>query len=93
MGEFFEQARFANEGVGAMLEADRATDGAIVSRGYERAHCRVPLPEQFDQLEAVKAWHLQIGDDEVWLEAGSQGETIRPVFSLPCDSNLEIGGQ
>ncbi len=59
--------------------------GAVVVRGYDRADRRIRSTEELDQSEAVEAWHLQISDDQVGLDSGSQGETIQPVSRLPGD--------
>lgn len=65
-----EQSPFADESVRAVLEACRIANRAFVGGGHDRAHSRIRLTEEFDQLEAVMARHLKIRDDEVGLEEG-----------------------
>ena len=72
-----------------MLEARRMASGAVLGGGYDGPDRRIRLTQQFDQLEAVAAWHVKVSQDEIGLEPGRQGETIQPIVRLPHDLNAQ----
>jgi len=61
--------------------------GAVVGRGYDGPDRRIPLAQEVDQLQSIAARHVKVGQDEVGLEPGSQGETLQSILSLPDDLN------
>lgn len=63
--------------------------GAVLGGGYDGPDRRIRLTQQFDQLEAVAAWHVKVSQDEIGLEPGRQGETIQPIVRLPHDLNAQ----
>ena len=54
-----------DEPEGASIEGLNGAIGGAEARDHDREDVRVDLPDALDQGDAVHAWHLEIGEDQI----------------------------